>query len=327
MAIAFGSTHTIRAYSWTEFKAIIAIKNFSVQYDDDNIVYTIYGYDSQEVNTCTIWKGTVPSGVISGGYSQAQNDADKSDFETNYKPMSNYPVSIGNFNDPRIIYRTGFATLTSASEVTLVNRFYTEQNSEAQRSVQSTSANDKYPSGSGAKIVRLTYLDSNYNLFTEDIQLNGTSKVNTVGTNIRFIESMRIISGTAAAGAIKLMDGTTGGANEITGIGVGSDDTYLCHHYVPAGYSGSILKWQGITDDDVVFKLKYQERIDGNLVDHVPDTDRLTGLTAGSRLEFVRDIRGGLNYSEKTYIRVTVAPSQATTTNVRGFLYLWENKT
>jgi len=44
------------------------------------------------VLSCTIWTGAVPAGVIAGGYSQAQNDADKTDFETNFKPYANRSI-------------------------------------------------------------------------------------------------------------------------------------------------------------------------------------------------------------------------------------------
>lgn len=81
-----------RSGDWTWFKPLISSKSLRVQYEDNGDVYLIYGYDMPEVITCTIWKGTVPESVVGGGYSQAQNDADKSDFETNYLPTANKPI-------------------------------------------------------------------------------------------------------------------------------------------------------------------------------------------------------------------------------------------
>ena len=89
--INFGSTPQ-RSGTWTWFKPLITGKSLKVQYEEDAGVYTIFGYDLPEVCACTIWIGTVPPSVIAGGYSQAQNDADKTDFETNFKPYANRSI-------------------------------------------------------------------------------------------------------------------------------------------------------------------------------------------------------------------------------------------
>lgn len=86
--ISFGNLPQ-RSGDWTYFKPFIVSKTLRVQYEDDGVTYFIYGYDGPEVLVCTIWKGTVPPSVVNGGYSQAQNDTDKADFETNYKPTAN----------------------------------------------------------------------------------------------------------------------------------------------------------------------------------------------------------------------------------------------
>jgi hypothetical protein len=94
MAVQFSSLLTIRATTWTSFKTVLGNKKIVMQWDDDGAVYTIWGYDFPEVHCCTIWKGTVPDGVIAGGYSQSQNDADKADFESaSYKPKGNKTVT------------------------------------------------------------------------------------------------------------------------------------------------------------------------------------------------------------------------------------------
>jgi len=68
-------------------------KSLPVQYDDDGTVYTIFAFDDNICYSCTIWEGTVPASVVDGGYSQSQNNSDKSDFETNYKSTSNGRLS------------------------------------------------------------------------------------------------------------------------------------------------------------------------------------------------------------------------------------------
>jgi hypothetical protein len=81
-----------RSGTWAWLKPLIAQKSLMLQYEDDGTVYTIYGYDLPEVLFCTIWKGTLPVSVVNSGYSQAQNDADKTDFETNFQAIANRSI-------------------------------------------------------------------------------------------------------------------------------------------------------------------------------------------------------------------------------------------
>lgn len=79
---------------WTAFKATaITSKNLPIQYYDDSSTYTIFAFDGQVVYKTVIYQGTVPDGVVSSGYSQAQNDTDKSDFTTNYQPSANKNIT------------------------------------------------------------------------------------------------------------------------------------------------------------------------------------------------------------------------------------------
>lgn len=81
----FGAGNTVRNYYWTDFIDMVAKKRaHSVQFESTDILYFIWFYDGTEVYTATIWKDVVPSSVIDV-YSQEENDADKEDFETNYK--------------------------------------------------------------------------------------------------------------------------------------------------------------------------------------------------------------------------------------------------
>lgn len=81
--------YTQRSHFWVEWKSVNALKGGQYQHDEDDAVYTVWFYDGPEVHTCTIWKGELPDGVTQAGYTQDQNDADKSDWETNYKLASN----------------------------------------------------------------------------------------------------------------------------------------------------------------------------------------------------------------------------------------------
>lgn len=83
---------TQRYYKWTAYKAVMAAKGLLTQYESDGVMYTIWGYDGPEVHICSIYIGTVPDSIQDGGYSQGQNDSDKTDFETNFKSAANAPI-------------------------------------------------------------------------------------------------------------------------------------------------------------------------------------------------------------------------------------------
>lgn len=105
-SFALSSQFTQKNYSWTEWKTVRTAKNLKYQYNDDGIVYTIYGYDGPEVHLCFIFKDIVPYSVIASGYSQAQNDSDKTDFETNFLSNANQPLDtpyvLGNTDNTKI---------------------------------------------------------------------------------------------------------------------------------------------------------------------------------------------------------------------------------
>ena len=124
---------------------------------------------------------------------------------------------------------------------------YTEQTTNGQRSLISSSANDS-SAGTGARQVRITYLDqTGAGPFTETVTLNGTTAVNTVNTNICFIERMDVVSvgsGGFNAGTISLYTGTGATGTVIGTIGLGAvvsgqgdNQTFWAHHYVPTGTS------------------------------------------------------------------------------------------
>lgn len=298
---------------WTGFKLWINGTNSYLPYTwtEDTVAYFIVAVDQSVYRTVGINKD--------GG-------ADQTDFETNWKPFGARPILQGTFTDPRILHRFGNLTSGGTAEVLVSARTYNEQSSQAQRSVKSTSVNDANPAGSGAKEVRITYLDSNYVLKTEDVLLNGTTAVNTVATDIRFIEDFKVIKGAAAAGAIEVWSNTGGTGTAICGIGASTESAFLCHHYVPAGKRAYVLSWGSTVNDDGAFKLKSQVIYGANLVDVNVDLDNLTGITAGGRSSFQRNFVGGMFVGEKTYIRVTVAPGQVGSTIIRSILDIWEDK-
>ena len=122
---------------------------------------------------------------------------------------------------------------------------YVQQTANGQRSFVSTSANDT-ALGTGARQILLTYYTSALTArLTEVVTLNGLTPVNTVATNICFIESIVVTSvGSTGfnAGTINLYTGINATGTVFGSIGVGAivagrgdNQTLWAHHYVPAG--------------------------------------------------------------------------------------------
>ena len=142
---------------------------------------------------------------------------------------------------------TGYA-LTSAIANKAVNAStYTPQVTNGQRSLVSTSASDA-GAGTGAQQVTITYLDAAFAVHTEVVTLNGTTAVNTVGTNIAFVESMvvtQVGTGATNVGTISIMTATAGGGSAWGSINATDLQTFWAHHYVPAGVTCYILSMMG----------------------------------------------------------------------------------
>jgi len=133
-----------------------------------------------------------------------------------------------------------FGNVSTASTATAIVRrtAYIEQVSDAQRSIVSANANDT-AAGTGARSVRITYLTaSGAGPFTETVTLNGTTAVNTVATNICFIEELVVVtvgSTSSNVGIISLRAATAGGGATIGTIAATDNRTFWSHHYIPTG--------------------------------------------------------------------------------------------
>lgn len=137
-------------------------------------------------------------------------------------------------------YRDSYLTTANTAFVAARASTYIEDTAATQRSVVSSSnSDDGSPTGTGAHIVRITYYDNNLNgPFTEDVTLNGTAAVNTVASDIRFIEQLEVIqvgSNGANVGTISLRQNTGGGGSTLASINAGENITFFAHHYIPDG--------------------------------------------------------------------------------------------
>lgn len=222
---------------WSDFKDALAIKGLlgQIQYLEDATTYSIFTYDVPIKYTCTIWLGDVPSG-ISSSYSQSQNDADKADFEANYKGTANQRLASAIqvfFN--ALTLSDGYTTTASTSFAPIEGTTYNEQSANAQRSLVSNNANDS-SAGTGARTVKITYYDEGLaGPFEETVTMNGTTAVDTAASDICFIERMDVMtvgSSMGNEGTITLFVATAGGGGTVGSIAPGDNETNWVHHYV-----------------------------------------------------------------------------------------------
>lgn len=132
----------------------------------------------------------------------------------------------------------GYLATSATSSVVVRATVYTPQTNAVQRSVSSSNTNDTL-AGTGAQKVKITYYDNTCaGPFTDTINLNGTTAVNTNQTNIAFIEKMEVTQVGADGtndGTITLFIGLNGGGGGYASIAPQDSITYWCHHYVPTG--------------------------------------------------------------------------------------------
>ena len=145
-------------------------------------------------------------------------------------------------------FRYGTVTTSAVTNVAVRSTTFNEQTVNAQRSVSSASASDT-SAGTGARQIKITYLDqTGAGPYTETVTLNGTSAVNTVATNIAFIEKAEVVSvGSTGSnvGIITVFIGAAGGGGAYCTIAATSNQSYWCHHYVPTGKTCNITGMSG----------------------------------------------------------------------------------
>lgn len=132
----------------------------------------------------------------------------------------------------------GDVTLSALAIAKVERTAYTEQTSDAQRSFASSSANDT-AAGTGARTIEIEYYTSTgVGPFLETITLNGTSFVNTVATNICYVEHVFVVTAGSTlsnVGILTMKAATAGGGATIGTIAATDNQTFWAHHYVPTG--------------------------------------------------------------------------------------------
>lgn len=193
--------------------------------------------------------------------------------------------------------------------------------------VVSSSANDA-SAGTGARTLRITGLDTNYNDLSETITLNGTTPVDSVG-QYRRVHSAQVMSagsGGVNAGTLTVRHTTTT-ANVFLSITVGTNQSSCSAYTVPAGYTAYMRRVHcGILGTS---QGQSPGVIDGNITTrHFGEPFRVVlpfSATTYSRLSY--DIYGGFVFTEKSdiVVRVTGVGGNDTSVNAGYDLVLVRN--
>lgn len=133
----------------------------------------------------------------------------------------------------------GTVTTAATTEAAIRATTYNEPTSGTQRSISSANANDT-AAGTGVRTVQIIYFTLTAGViagpFFEPITMNGVTPVNTVATNICYVEQIEVLtvgSGGVSAGIITMFNSTGGGGGTLGTMAAGTRRTYWCHHYVP----------------------------------------------------------------------------------------------
>jgi len=207
---------------------------------------------------------------------------------------------------------------------------YNEQSVNAQRSIASSSANDT-AAGTGARTVTITYYTATFTgPFTVTLTLNGTTAVNTVATDICYIEDIAVVTvgGTGSnVGVLTLYVGTGGAGGTLATVTATSNQAHFCHHYVPTGQTAHITaQWAGHTGTTVgsgaTFVIRAKVLGVANAVEHqVSDTFRLYGQSSSVQRNYGTPIRVPGPARIVTY----VIPETATNVNYRASFDFYED--
>jgi hypothetical protein len=227
-----------------------------------------------------------------------------------------------------------FADITTASlsRVVVQRTTYTEQSSNAQRSFASSSANDA-SAGTGARTIVLTYFTSTgTGPFTETITLNGTSYVNTVATNICYVEHITVatVGSTGSnVGIITMKAAAAGGGATIWTVSATSNAAYGSHHYVSLNktctVSGISCAHNGTTvGSGALFTLNFQPILIANSAEiQVSDFVRLYGQSSTFSRVYFSPIKV-LGFGR---LRLYCTPETTSSTTYRGSYDFSENDT
>jgi hypothetical protein len=242
-------------------------------------------------------------------------------------PTDQTPIFTTTVSNPDFAF--GDVTLTAIAIAVVRRTTYTEQTSNAQRSIASANANDS-SAGTGARTVRIKYYTATFTgPFTETVTLNGTTYVNTVATDICYIESIEVLtvgSTGSNVGILTLKAATAGGGATIGTINATDNLTFWAHHYVPTGkifyVTGISVSHSGTTvGSGGVFILRAKDlSVAASSNFQVSDFVRLYGQSS----TFARVYNSPIKIAGPARIEVYVTPETASSTVYRAAIDFYE---
>lgn len=159
-----------------------------------------------------------------------------------------FAVARGRYANEFNFAQPGYVATAATTLTAIRGTAYIEDTTGSQRSIVSSNANDTTngAGGTGARLVQLRYFKNDgTGPFIENLLMSGTTNVNTVGTNIRFIESMEVLtvgSNTSNLGTISLKQNINGGGSTLASIAIGDNRTFFSHHYFGTNHKGGMVR-------------------------------------------------------------------------------------
>ncbi len=133
--------------------------------------------------------------------------------------------------------------------------------------VSSTSADDAFPSGTGARTIRVLGLDTDYNEIEEDIELNGQTQVATTKQYLRVYRAFVLTSGSGGTAAGIIYIGTSGATAGVPAVVYANlsegNQTQIALYTVPAGktlYLDDIIFTTAISQANSFATVKFNTR-------------------------------------------------------------------
>lgn len=163
----------------------------------------------------------------------------------------------------------GKVTTAATTEVVIRDSIYLERSVGSRWSVVSTSLldNGTIPN-TGAHVMRIKYYTLSSGTisgpFIEDVTLNGTTAVNTVATNLCYLEVAEVINAGSTGlnqGNINFYDNINATGTNFAQIKLQERMTFYGHHYIPSGKTCCInslsVSSTATTGNNPLFRIRY----------------------------------------------------------------------
>jgi len=256
-------TYTNGAVAQTSFALEVVFRPFFVKPSSHRVSDSVVGEDDAELVKAVI-TGQNPSSVFKNVRVNNEDALSTTDFLFEAARGSVQGVKMYSLPGRKnAISSTVLDDLTQIPGTTVV-----PEPGGIQLQLVSSSASDT-AAGTGIRTVDLHYLDSNGLEQVEEITLNGVAPVNTVATDIDYVQwvhAKTVGTGGVAAGNISVQ--SVGGATTYEYVTAGGNQSLSAKYKVPSDKTGFIVGWQasGITKNIDLRLRATVERFDRSLV-------------------------------------------------------------